>query len=180
MPRQKPGRSKQNYETPQNFLRALKKRLGIQHFSFDFACDPKNCKALSGWTEKDNSLSRTPAEWSVQAWRRDNEWGWLNPPYSDIEPWAIASLEMSMIGGRIAFLVPASVGSNWYRDFIHEQFGVQTLFLNGLNFIGERWWEIVNPKTGEFYTSEPLYPKDCVCVLFGTEKPYNADVWTWK
>jgi hypothetical protein len=64
---------------------------------------------------------------------------------------------------KIALLVPASVGSNWYRDFIHERHGVKVLFLNGrICFDG---------KNG--------YPKDCMLVLFGTGQPFAVDVWTW-
>lgn len=180
MPPQKPGRSKQDYETPYDFLQATKRMLDIRDFSFDYACSRQNCKAIMGWTEKDDSLSRSVAEWSVYSMAADNNWGWLNPPYADIQPWVVRALETSLIGGRIAFLVPASVGSNWYRDFIHEQFGVQTLFLNGRLCFVKDWQHTINPTTGAFYTSEPLYPKDCVLVLFGTDRDYNADVWTWK
>lgn len=185
MPAQKPGRSKQNYGTPQDFLAAARGRLGINAFSFDFACDLKNKKAKRGWTEKDNSLSKSAEQWAEQCYSDDLEgdtgkWGWLNPPFADIEPWVIKCLETSIAGGRIVFLVPASVGSNWYRDYIHDQFGVQTLFLNGRLCFIENWRTTINPATGKFYTSEPLYPKDCILVLFGTNEAYNADVWTWK
>lgn len=183
MPAQKPGKSKQDYGTPQDFLKAIKARLYIKAFAFDFACDLQNKKGLRGWTETDNSLAKTPKEWAAQVPILSNgntNWGWLNPPFGNIHEWVWRCLEAMNHGARIAFLVPASVGSNWYRDFIHEQHGVQTLFLNGRLCFIEDWQHTINPKTGEFYTSEPLYPKDCICVLFGTDRPYNADVWTWK
>jgi hypothetical protein len=44
-PDQKPFRSKQNYGTPENFLTATKRRLGISAFKFDFAADALNHKA---------------------------------------------------------------------------------------------------------------------------------------
>jgi len=182
MPAQKPGRSKQNYGTPQDFLTAITRRLKIKSFTFDFACDRQNEKALHGWTEQDNSLSKPDRQWSAVCPRPG--WGWLNPPYSNITPWAAKALGSL---AQIAFLVPASVGSNWYRDFIHGQHGVQTLFLNGRLCFIEDWQHTINPATlkpgkgpARFYTSEPLYPKDCICVLFGTGEPYRADVWTWK
>lgn len=177
MPEQKPGRSKQNYGTPKNFLDALKSKLGITKFTFDFACDEQNVKAERGWTEADNSLVQPLSLWVA---RSAGGWGWLNPPYADIEPWVIKCLLASQKGAKIALLVPASVGSNWYRDFIHREHGVQTLLLNGRLCFIENWRETINPKTGTFYTSEPLYPKDCICVLFGTGEAYRADVWTWK
>lgn len=174
-PAQKPGRSKQDYGTPQDFLQALKKRLGIREFLHDFACSRENCKARYGWTEADNSLGKSEAQWAGICPRPG--WGWLNPPFGNIEPWVVKCLGS---GIPIALLVPASVGSNWYRDYIHEQFGVQTLFLNGRLCFIEDWRTTINPSTGKFYTSEPLYPKDCICVLFGTDEPYQADVWTWR
>jgi len=182
MPAQKPGQSRQDYETPLDFLHALTDRLQIKTFLFDFAADSRNRKAVKFWDETADALSKTPEQWArMTGGPVLGGWGWCNPPYGNIAPWAMRCLETCLCGGRVAFLVPASVGSNWYRDFIHEQHGVQTLFLNGrLNFVGENWRELINPKTGKFYTSEPLYPKDCICVLFGTGKPYAADVWTWK
>lgn len=182
MPVQKPGQSKQDYETPSNFLTAVRKRLKIQAFTFDFACSMENRKAPFGWTEADDSLGKTTKEW-YRAWYlagESNRWAWLNPPYDDISAWAVKCLALAQAGGRVAFLVPASVGSNWFRDFIHQENGVEVLFLNGRLCFIEDWRTTINPKTGEFYTSEPLYPKDCMLVLFGTRRSYLSNVWTWK
>lgn len=77
-------------------------------------------------------------------------------------------------GADIAFLVPAAVGSNWFRDYIWGEPGVTVLYLNGRpSFDGK------NP-----------YPKDCMLVLFHgsiykTHSRYGnlsfqSDVWTWK
>lgn len=177
MPPQKPGQSRQDYGTPQDFLLAIKARLSIDEFAFDFAADGANAKAPLFWTEEIDALAQ-----NTQTWRKavGRGWGWLNPPFANIHDWVWRCLDVAQKGGKITFLVPASVGSNWYRDFIHEQHGVQTLFLNGRLCFIEDWQHTINPKTGKFYTSEPLYPKDCICVLFGTGSPYNADVWTWK
>jgi hypothetical protein len=158
MPKQKPGKSKQDYETPQEFLDAVQARLGIWKFTFDFACSKANCKGDRGWTEQDNSLSKREDTWARAV---GDGWGWLNPPFSQIGPWAARCLGS---GARIAFLVPASVGSNWYRDFIHGQHGVTVFFLNGrISFDGK----------------DP-YPKDCMLVLFGGDQPFSTSVWTWS
>lgn len=163
MPKQKPGRSKQNYETPEDLLDAIRKRLKITIFIFDFACSLKNKKAARGWTQRDDSLSKKASEWvSVLCGR----WGWLNPPFAKIAPWAKKCLAVHKRGGKIALLVPASVGSNWYRDYIHDQSGVTVLFLNG------------RPK----FDGKNGFPKDCMLVLFtGTDSEmFETDVWTWK
>lgn len=42
MPRQKPGRSKQDYRTPRAFLVAVKGLLGIEDFTIDLAASVSN------------------------------------------------------------------------------------------------------------------------------------------
>jgi hypothetical protein len=46
-PRQKPHRSKQDYCTPDDFLRAVTRLLGIQAFAFDLAADATNAVTRS-------------------------------------------------------------------------------------------------------------------------------------
>ncbi len=164
MPKQKPGKSKQDYETPKDLLDAIKAYLRIIAFEFDFACSEKNKKARDGWTEEDDSLSKHPVQWAFQC-RGKRQWGWLNPPFNRITPWAHMCRRAMRLGAKIAFLVPASVGSNWYRDHIHNRYGVKVLFLNGRpSFDG---------KAG--------FPKDCMIVLFNKEQgDFSIDVWTWK
>jgi len=61
--------------------------------------------------------------------------------------------------------VPAAVGSNWYRDYVHKKCLV--LALNGrLAFITGK------PKL--------LYPKDCILCLYGPDFAPGFDVWSWK
>ena len=159
-PVQKPGRSKQDYATPANFIRAVKARLGILRFSHDFAADSSNAKAFSWWGEQTNSLAVSPLEWRDAC---GNEWGWLNPPFADIGPWARRCAETADQGGKIAFLVPAGVGANWFRDYVHRK--AMVLALNGrLAFMPDK------PKW--------LYPKDCVLGLYGATPGF--DVWNWR
>ena len=126
MPAQKPHRSKQNYRTPENFIQAVKQRLGIQEFAIDFAADRFNSQALLFWDERIDALQQ-----SVTAWARQckNGWGWLNPSYTDIKPWAACCMETAALGGSLAFLVPAAVGSNWFRDYVDHN--AYVLLLNG-------------------------------------------------
>lgn len=150
MPEQKPGRSKQDYSTPEEFIRAVKARLGINGFYIDFAADKTNHKATKWFDEVNNSLLQDWADWGAG-------WAWLNPPFGHIEPWARKCAES---GIKIAFLVPAAVGSNWFRDWVDGK--ARVLLLNGrLSFDG------IAP-----------YPKDCVLCLYGAEPGY--EVWSWK
>lgn len=152
MPEQKPGRSKQDYETPDEFIVAVKSLLGIGHegFSIDLACDENNKKAWRFWAG--DSLEKP---WTTMSC--GSGWAWLNPPFSHIEPWARKCAES---GIKFAFLAPAAVGSNWFRDWVDGK--ALVLLLNGrLSFDG------IAP-----------YPKDCILCLYGVEPGYK--VWDWR
>jgi len=161
MPRQKPGRSKQDYATPVSFIRAIQQRLGIEAFTFDFAADATNAKAAHYWTVVDDALRQPAIAWAA---RCREGWAWLNPPFGKIAPFAQRCREIRTLGGRVAFLVPAAVGANWFRDFVDGQ--ALVLFLNGrLAFM---------PDTSK------NYPKDCVCCLFSQTVMPGYEVWAWR
>jgi hypothetical protein len=168
--------------TPEDLVRAVLKRLDVRTFQHDFAADKTNAVTVrfgtqaqrvaarlghgAFWAEQNDSLGKKAGLWALAC---EDGWGWLNPPFANISVWAQKCLYAKKKGARIAFLVPASVGSNWYRDYIHQQSGVTVLFLNGRpSFDG---------KAG--------FPKDCMLVLFdgSSDCRYDAfttDVWTWK
>lgn len=159
MPKQRPGRSKQNYATPWEFVHRVETRLGIARFQHDFAADVTNSKGITHFDIKANALSLPSLEWRWSV--GPTGWGWLNPPYANIEPWAQMCYETYLKHGtRIALLVPASVGSNWFRDYV---FGAaKVLALNGrISFDG------IAP-----------YPKDCMLCLYGEKAGF--DVWNWR
>lgn len=159
MPRQKPGTSKQDYGTPPAFIAAVLARLRNKSFIFDFAADYTNNKAAKYWTQTDNALAYQADEWAAKV---RGGWGWLNPPFGDIAPWARKCAEAEDAGAHIAFLVPASIGANWFSDYIHQR--ALVLALNGrLDFIPGK-----------------LYPKDCMLCLFGPTVSPGFDVWCWR
>jgi phage N-6-adenine-methyltransferase len=160
MPRQKPGTSKQNYATPAAFINAVKLRLRVPGFAFDFAAEKSNAQCPRYWSKRDDALSKTSVEWAQQI--RGAGWGWLNPPFDDIQPWAYACENAEVQGAHIALLTPASVGSNWFNQHIHGR--ALVLALNGrLDFIPGK-----------------VYPKDCILSLFGPTVSPGFDVWRWK
>lgn len=162
MPQQKPGRSKQDYSTPADFITAAKHRLAITEFAFDFAADARNMKATRFWSKADDSLSKSAEEWASQC---RHSWGWLNPEFADINPWSQRCWQTKQLGGAIALLVPASVGANWFKHFVHGK--ALVLFLNGrLAFIEGK--------------PDDLYPKDCILCLYAPELAPGYQVWTWK
>lgn len=150
-PPQKPGRSRQDFETPEGFLRPVRDLLGIFAFNRDLAADATNAKAVDFWTVEDDALAQ---DWS-QLWG----WNWLNPPFGNITPWVKKAAEANK---KIAVLLPAGVGANWYRDYVDGKAFVFNL--NGrITFVGE----------------SQGYPKDCILAVYGT--PYRgAAVWNWR
>ncbi len=175
MPVQKPGRSKQDYCTPPEFIDAVLKRLGVQSFYFDLAATAKT-KILRSHARigpEDNSLL---CEWSGAPL---TTWNWLNPPYADIGPWvAKAHQEARLHAVQTAMLIPASVGANWWATWVHNRCYV--LFPRPrLQFVG---------------TTAP-YPKDCALLLYSRKAQLSNhektdcilqhsnigyDTWKWK
>lgn len=156
-PRQQPGRSKQDYGTPPALLEAVKRRLGIHEFYCDLAASDDNNVTSMYLTQAEDALT-------VQTWAFGPGWNWLNPPYAHIAPWVErAYLELRHRAVRTAVLIPAAVGSNWWRDWVHLK--AEAIFLNPrLTFVG---------------CTDP-YPKDCALLLYRPviECPY--DVWNWR
>jgi len=152
-PKQQPGKSKQDYETPQPFIDAVKTMLGIEDFTIDLAADASNNKAGLFYSIEEDSLS--------QDWGRWSGWCWLNPPFGKIEPWAKKAQAHSYDGTKIAMLVPSAVGSNWWRYNVE----VSTYQLH------------LSPRLS--FDGIAPYPKDCSLVLYGT--PFRgSSTWRWR
>lgn len=154
MPKQKPGKSEQSVETPNNFIEAVKARLGITDFTIDLAADATNTKAEKFFTEQDNSL--------VQEWPPIG-WCWLNPPYGKIEPWVQKAHDSTWDGVKVAMLVPASVGSGWWFEYVSPK--AYVTFLNPrLTFVGHK-----SP-----------YPKDLALLLYTPFLEGGTCNWWWN
>lgn len=155
------GKSKQDYPTPWEFIRACERKFRGP-VTVDLAASPENTKAPAYFTEADDSLS---ISWH-KIKNNGAEWFWLNPPFDNIAPWAKKCAEESAKGAAILFLTPASVGANWFRDFVHPHAEVHAL--NGrIQFVG---------------ASDP-YPKDCILSAFYPKlteyRKTGFKVWTW-
>ena len=163
-PAQRPGTSKQDYETQPELLEAVRERFGA--LSFDLACSgPSNAKAPLFFTEAEDSLTR---DWTRLP--RGNLW--LNPPFSRIDPWAAKCRASAHAMDarfycrdreprRLLLLTPASVGSAWFAAHVH---GVALVLA-------------LNPRL-RFVGASDDYPKDCMLSIFG-ETP-GFDVWRWE
>ena len=163
-PAQKPGRSKQDYGTPWEFIRAVEARWGKLYV--DLAARADNAKAAEYITPKQDSLS---VDW---AWFAHAQ-AWLNPPFAKIGNWAAkcaqVAPEFRQAGGRIFLLTPASIDTDWFAEHVHGKALVLGLRPRMI-FDGTP----INPKTGK---RDP-YPKGLMLSVYG-ERP-GFDTWRWK
>ena len=156
-PKQKPATSKQNYSTPKDFLEKVKVLLAIDSFGIDLAADSTNTVADQFYDEEVDSLKQ---DWKVDGW------SWLNPPYKNLAKWTNKAWLESLAGAKVAMLVPASTGANWWKQYVHEN--CLCLFLNGrLSFLEN---------------GDP-YPKDLALLLYEYVPPVQRTgykIWDWR
>lgn len=160
-PARKPGRSKQDYQTPPELLAAIKRDFSVGQWGFDLAANANNA-VCPWWFGPGSAHGENALE---QDWGALNQWPgsdlWLNPPFSNIDPWS-EKCSTSIRVGRIFLLVPASVGSNWYQAHVHGQAHVVA----------------TSPRV-TFVGCEDPYPKDLVLAVFGPVRG-GFSTWRWK
>lgn len=146
------GKSKQDYPTPWEFIRACERKFGP--ITFDLAATPENTKAKRFYTKEQDSL--------IQPWHENEGLQFLNPEFDRIAPWAAKCADESRRGAQVAFLTPASIGSNWFRDYVWP-------------------WADVYAVNGRiiFEGMTTPYPKDCILSVFGRDTGRSFNVWTW-
>jgi DNA N-6-adenine-methyltransferase (Dam). len=147
--------SKQDYQTPEDFRRAVVDRFGPIHC--DLAATRENKFGVYHIAEDEDSLS---ADW----WLYSGTLGrllFLNPPFRDIAPWAEKCAIESARGARILFLTPASVDSNWWRDYVH----------------GRAWVDFLSPRL--CFDGKDPFPKPCSLSCFNV-CGIGYGTWRWK
>lgn len=145
------GQSKQDYETPAEFITAVVNRFGP--LAWDLGATRENAKAPAFISPEQNSLAE------------DVTWNyagnlWLNPPFDNIAPWAAKCAAAWVYRNRILLLIPASVGSVWYAAHVHDKAAVKFL----------------SPRL--CFDGKHPYPKDCLLAVYGDEPGYEC--WRWK
>lgn len=157
-PSQKPGKSRQDFGTPDVFIAAVKSVFG--HLDWDLAADETNHKAFEWFDEAMDGLKQP---WYKLLPRNDGNWLWCNPPFGNIEPWARKCWEESDYGARVLMLVPASVGSNWWFRWVHDKAHVYLL----------------SPRL--CFDGKSPYPKDCVLLAYDKSRPTppGYECWRW-
>ena len=158
------GKSKQDYKTPDDFREAVSEKFGCP--SFDLAADEDNAFCTHRgmrqfFTVEDDSLNQDWIARATPLYQPDNKLLlWLNPPFGSIAPWAKKCADARW-ACHILFLVPASVGSNWWAEYVHN-----------LAFV-----HFLRPRIC-FDSKDPL-PKDCALCEYGTAR-VGYDLWKWK
>jgi len=150
------GKSVQTFGTPPEFIKAVENRFGP--LAYDLAADETNHKAVRWNGPGSVNPDSLVCQWELLA----PMLCWLNPPFSNITPWAKKCLETLAANERskILLLTPAGVDANWFRDYVHGE--ARVLFLNGrLCFDGK------NP-----------FPKGCLLSCYGWRAGY--EVWDWR
>lgn len=175
--------SKQDYQTPREFIAAVEKRFG--KIQFDLAAVAANAQheryfapdkiiEVIGKGKKRQVIvhpHHDPKAYGHDAFKHD--WSqltrslpsgilWLNCEFGDIPPWAGKCRVEGHRGAEITLLTPASVGANWFRDTVA---GVSdTYLLNGrMSFDGKN-----------------VYPKDCMLSHWHPAATGLICVWDWN
>lgn len=153
-PKHNRGKSNQSYATPKEFIQAVKRGLGGIEFAYDLAATAKNTQAAKWWSPEQDSLK--------QAWDAKG-WNWLNPPYGHITPWVEKAFTDSLkYDTSIAMLIPASVGSNWWRNYVHME---------------ARVW-LLNRRI-QFVGAPTVSPKDHALLIYAPWLESGYHIWDW-
>lgn len=154
MPKQQPGRSRQDYRTPKAFLQATRTFLAITDFYADLAATKATRVTRRFYSPEINALGLVT--WPTAGWN------WLNPPFANIAPWAEKAYRQSRRGSQTCMLVPLGC-PNWWADWVDGK--ALVVLLNGrLTFQGEK----------------TPYPKDCALLLYSPFiRTPGYVVWRW-
>ncbi len=151
------GKSYQSYETPWVLIRAVEDRFGP--LSVDLAATSQNKKAPICISEEDDAFFQN---WSELYREHGDQLLWLNPPFNHITPWARRCSIEAKRGARIALLVPASIGSKWYWDYVHDC--ALTLCLT--------------PRVS--FDNRHVYPKDLILAVYNSGHDGKIERWQWQ
>src|SRR5690606_22993802 len=138
------------------FVDAVAKRFGSPAWDLAASAGDEIALVNGYFTPEDDALSKD--------WRELPAAGhaWLNPPFRNIRPWAAKlDAECQTLRRWTLLLVPASMGSGWWRDHVLGKcmvFGIPRL-----TFVGET----------------TAYPKDLALCCYGYGVR-GTGYWDWR
>ncbi len=109
-PNSDPGRGEQGFRTPPDFLRACERKFGVR-IAFDLACTREDAVAPGFVHPEVDALA---SAWPTMV---EGDVAWLNPPYARSSAFARVASESKHC--RTLMLVPASVGTAWFAEYVH-------------------------------------------------------------
>lgn len=139
--------------TPREFLDAVESRFGT--IDFDIAANKQNNVTQSyrffgpGSTLAENALTVDWPHFGLN---------WLNPPFSNIAGFAKKACAERYMGAKTAMLMPASVCTNYFSDYVRKHAYVFELM----------------PRV---FKKEI---RDCILALFTPEGYVGREEWIWK
>lgn len=160
----KRGQSSGDIWTPRVFIDAVEKTFGP--LVWDLAATAENARCENYYTPKENSLS---IRWAY--YHAGCSPLWLNPPYSNIAPWAEKCAVESGKGACVLLLVPGSIGANWYWDFVEPYSNVYS--------VGRMVFDNCFDKDGKLVTT--VYSKDLILCHYDRSQPRKQmERWKWR
>lgn len=157
----------QDTGTPLDFFNVIKEEFAPQ---WDLAAHRYNTKcdnfiSLDGLKLPEQSRFPIQADSLAYPWYTLSDgWLWLNPPFAKIEPWVAKAYMERLKGAKILVLVPASVDSNWFEDWVENK-ATEVRFLNPrLKFVG--------------HTN--AYPKPLMLIVYDGDADEEAVTHFWQ
>lgn len=175
MPAQKPGKSRQDYGTPWELIRAVEARWGKLALDLAAHDNGDNAKAPAWFGESDDYLKQ---DFTPGLGLPDDALCWCNPPFENIAPWAAKWGADAKLGARIIALVPASIGAEWFAAHAFAKARVVALRPR-LAFEGGGHQKGCADET---CMGCQTYPKDCMLLLYGKVDNNGSllETWRWK
>lgn len=150
--------------TPQIFIDSVVRKFGP--LAVDLAAEAHSRKAPEYIGPEVDSLK--------QDWTRilDGRLGWDNPPFGNITPWAKKHSYEWQQGAKTLFLVPGSIGANWFQFYVWPHADVYSVGRMVFDNCFDR-------KTGLLVTTP--YAKDLILCHYGVGTGYKLIFWKdWK
>jgi hypothetical protein len=119
-------KSRQDHPSPWPFISAVENRFDL--IAIDLAATARNAKAGEYITPRQNSLK---CDWSKMLAGR---FGYLNPPFDPIGPWADKVIEEAIKGARFGMLTQASIDAKWFWKIF--PYGTTYALRSRITFIG--------------------------------------------
>lgn len=144
------------WETPDEIVEYLAERYG--KYDLDAAATEDNKKCDKFYSKETNCLKR---------WWGSNKHVWLNPPYSNPDPFIKKAIEQMEHGNQIDILLPADNSTAWFSDA--QKHAAEIIWITGETWKDEEGREYSRTGRVAFIsgmTGEPVHGNNKGSVIF--------------